>query len=257
MPVGAFVSRSPELIETASLEAVDEFVAEGLITEVVSTIKSGKEATAYLCRGTRKLGAKYAVAKVYHDRTRRNFANDTAYEVGDRLLKGRVARAVANKTDAGRAIHAAVWVDHEFETLSELAYAGIDVPEPYAATEQAILMAYIGDNVGPAPQLRNAQLDAREARGLLDRMLWSIETMLGMNVIHGDLSPFNILYWDGRLWIIDLPQAVDPRFNKRAREFLARDVRNTTDYWKRYAIGVDAEQLTSDLWRRFTYGELG
>ena len=66
--------------------AMEEFLDEGLVTEVLSVIKSGKEAAAYLCRGSRTLGHRYAVAKVYHDRTRRNFANDSVYAGGNSLM---------------------------------------------------------------------------------------------------------------------------------------------------------------------------
>ena len=61
---------------TAEVPAVEEFLSEGLITDVISIIKSGKEASAYLCHAHRSLGAKYVVAKVYHERSRRNFNND-------------------------------------------------------------------------------------------------------------------------------------------------------------------------------------
>jgi hypothetical protein len=39
-------------------------------------------------------------------------------------------------------------VDHEFELLSALNYAGADVPAPFACTEKAVLMEYLGDEDG-------------------------------------------------------------------------------------------------------------
>jgi RIO kinase 1 len=241
------------------LDAIDEFVAEGLVIEVVSVIKSGKEATAYLCRIEESLGAELGVAKVYHPRDRRNFANDSVYEVGKRLLEaqaGREARAVAGKSQAGRAIQSAMWVDHEFEVMSALNYAGLDVPEPYAATERAILMEFVGDKAAPSPQLHHVRLDACEGRRLLERTLWNVEGMLRENHIHADLSPYNVLYDGGRLAIIDIPQAVDPRFHPRGEALLARDVRNMAAYFARQGVTFDHDAWCRDLWSRFVMGQL-
>ena len=43
-----------------------------------------------------------------------------------------------------------------------------------------------------------------------DEKLFAISILLFCDSIHGDLSAFNILYWNGAITIIDFPQAVDP-----------------------------------------------
>lgn len=247
------------MAETISYDAIDEFLAEGLIHDVVSTIKSGKEATAVLCRADPSLETDYVVAKVYHERTKRNFANNAVYEVGDRLLQARggpVARAVAKKTEVGREIQAAMWVDHEFEVMSALNYAGVDIPAPIASTERAILMEFVGEGTDAAPQLQEIRLERYEAENLLGRMLWNIETMLRENCIHGDLSAYNVLYDRGQLAIIDMPQCADPRFNKKARELFERDVRNIASYFKKCGVRFDEERWVAQTWQRFHYSRL-
>lgn len=248
------------MTEIPDIDALDEFIAEGLVRTVLSTIKSGKEATAYLCRAGAALSAPFAVAKVYHERNRRNFANDGVYEVGKRLLDergGRAARAIGNKTAAGREMQSSMWVDHEFEVLSALDYAGVRVPIPYASTERAILMEFVGDRGTPAPQLHSVHLATDEAQAVLDSLLWSIETMLRADIIHGDLSPYNILYKGNvEIVIIDLPQAIDPRFHREAEAYLARDVRNVAAYFQRAGIAFDDERWASERWRRFVLGKL-
>lgn len=242
-----------------TLDAIDEFTSEGLVRDVVATLKSGKEATAYLCEIDAGLGAGLGVAKVYHDRKRRDFSNDGAYEVGKRLLEAvapREARAVANRSSTGRALQGAMWVDHEFELLSDLHYAGVDVPEPYASTERAILMEYVGQELQPAPQLNSIRLDRYEAERLLVRMLWNVETMLANHVIHADLSPYNVLFHRAALRIIDLPQAVDARFHPRAQGFLERDVRNMAAYFRRAGVEFDDAGWVAETWDRYSRGEL-
>ena len=79
-------------------------------------------------------------------------------------------------------------------------------------------MSYIGDEGFAAPQLRSYDVeDADEAEALVDQVLPAIERMLFLNVVHGDLSPYNVLVWEGQVTVIDLPQAVDPRKNRHAR----------------------------------------
>jgi RIO kinase 1 len=73
------------------------------------------------------------------------------------------------------------------------------------------------------------------------------------NVVHGDLSPFNVLYSRGRAVMIDFPQAVDPRMASAARKLLERDISNVVRYFGRYGIDADAQAISDDLWERFRY----
>jgi RIO kinase 1 len=239
-------------IEEEAPSALDEFFSEGAITAVLNIIKTGKEASAYLCRASPSLGAKFAVAKVYHERSRRNFANDSTYAGGRSIMQaipGQVGRALKNKSEFGRNVQGALWVDREFETLFTLRDAGLDVPDVYASTGEAVLMEYIGDGAGAAPQLQHVDLDDGTAREMWPRLLWNIEEMLRHDTVHGDLSPYNVLAWKGRAVIIDFPQAVDPRFSPAAKDLLERDLRNLGRYFGRHGITIDPERLANRLWR--------
>jgi RIO kinase 1 len=241
----------------AELASVEEFFTHGMIDSIIATLKSGKEAATYLCTGGPRLGHDYAVAKVYHDLDRRDFHNDTAYQDGRLILVGQVRRAVEAGTEFGRKANLAMWVDHEFEALSVLQYAGAAVPEPFASTEGAILMEYIGDEDGAAPQLQHVRLTREESESALESLLETVTIFLANNHIHGDLSPFNVLYWKGRPVVIDLPQTVDPRFNRHARELLDRDMANMAKFFARRGVDFDARRWVNTAWQRWRYGELG
>ncbi|MCB8985989.1 MAG: serine protein kinase RIO, partial [Ardenticatenaceae bacterium] len=71
------------------------------------------------------------------------------------------------------------------------------------------------------------------------------------HLIHGDLSAYNILYWDGDIWLIDFPQVVDARANPHAPELLRRDVTRVCEYFARYGVESDPLQLTLDMWRPY------
>ncbi len=234
----------------------DEFFSEGLITDVLIQLKSGKEATVYVCRAAESTGAELLAVKAFHPRQGRGFQNRAAYQRGRVLGDARTRRAVLTKTRFGRQAGEAMWVGHEFEMLRRLSDAGADVPRPLAVSESAILMEYVGDEEGPAPQLQEIRLEREEAGRLLDRLLGNVERFLANNVIHADLSPYNVMIREGRAVIIDFPQAIDPRTNANARDLLARDVDRLCRHFERFGVRTDPMRVSADLWRRFLFAEL-
>jgi RIO kinase 1 len=117
-------------------------------------------------------------------------------------------------------------------------------------------MEFFGDADEAAPQLNRVQLPQAEAGPLFEQIIENIELFLSLNRVHGDLSPHNILYFDGQVRVIDFPQSVDPRFNRNARDLLVRDVANVCRYFAEYGVEANSDLITHDLWRRFTYGLL-
>ena len=231
--------------------------ATGVIVDVLGALKSGKEATVYVCRADKKkTGASLVAAKLYHPRNRRDFRNMVTYDDGRQFLKARVARAVKNKTEFGREAEFGRWIYREWERLNQLHAAGVAVPKPIAVSDGVIVMQYLGDLERPAPQLRDVSLSHGEASSAFRWLLYDIELMLGANVVHADLSPYNILWWKDRATIIDLPQAVDPRFNRDARMLLERDLTNVCEYFARAGVACHPGRIASDLWRRFMRAEL-
>ena len=246
-----FASRASDTTDIAALE---EFVEEGMVNRVLGVVKSGKEATVYRCSGGPQLDRPLLAAKVYHEAGHRTFDQSGQYEQGRWVGSRTVRAAIAAKKELGRQYQSALWVEHEFETLSNLGYAGADVPEVFACTERAILMEFVGDEDGAAPLLQHAGISEAQAAQMFDRVLWNIELWLRENVIHGDLSPFNILYHDGRLIVIDFPQPVDPRTNTSARALLERDISRVTAFFARYGVEAEAGRITNRLWQRFRFG---
>jgi RIO kinase 1 len=229
-------------------EALEPFVADGLIEDVLYPIKSGKEATVYCCRGGRALAHELVAAKVYKERTHRSFRDDSLYREGRVILDSRARRAAGKRTSFGGKVQSALWTGHEWETLKTLHGAGADVPKPLAHSAGAMLLEFIGDADGAAPILKNASIEGSEAEGLLERLLDNVQLWLTWNVVHGDLSPYNVLYTDGAPVVIDFPQAVDPRFNTNAFRLLSRDVENLVRFFARFGVERDSFLLTERYW---------
>ncbi len=254
-----------------SFPGLDDFYGEGWITGEPIVIKSGKEATVYRCPAGPAVGTEFLAAKFYRSRQRRRFQNDAIYQQGraltvgsqeGRLLRGnrrpdkRLLRSLRKKTRAGRGTQYLSWVEAEYQTLTRLHAAGAAVPQPFARSGKAVLMEYVGDHAQPAPLLQHSTLTPAEARRLCEQLLHNVALWLACDRVHGDLSAFNVLYWEGRIKVIDFPQAVNPRENPSSFSLLVRDIENIGQYFGRSGVHVDALEWTTSLWERYLAGEL-
>ncbi|MBI5031124.1 MAG: hypothetical protein HZB51_11395 [Chloroflexi bacterium] len=240
------------------LEYLGPYYEDHYITDVLRQVKGGKEATVYCCLAHSRMETKYIAAKVYRPKMFRTLKNDAEYRQGrtmvdeeNQVLRGRREKlAIKKKSDYGQHLLHDAWLSTEYQMLVALHAAGVDVPKPIAQSGNSILMEYLGDAEMPAPMLNTIKLECDEGRELFDRVLRNIETMLAHNVVHADLSAFNILYWDGDIRIIDLPQAVNPYVNPKAFQMFERDVTRVCQYFHHYGITENPHQLARTLWKR-------
>jgi RIO kinase 1 len=237
-----------ETEEVPTTGPLSSFFADELIVGEPTVVKSGKEATVYCCQAHPRTGKSWLAAKVYRPRQQRSFKNDAVYQVGRTTMDARMDRAIRNKSNTGRAAQFGMWLGHEYSTLSRLHAAGADVPQPFGCAESALLIEYYGQRGHAAPQLINVELPRERARMLFEQLLHNLAIFLDCDRVHGDLSPYNILYWEERLQIIDFPQAVDPLDNPHAFDLLVRDVENVLAYFAPHGILADPYRLALKLW---------
>ncbi len=243
-------------------ELILDFFDRNLITGVVGELKAGKEAQVFVCRADPHTGHGLLAAKVYRPREQRAFRSEAAYLEGrSSLMRGRArassaTRAIERRSRAGRAILSATWVRREYDVLRRLRQAGVQVPEPFAYAEHAVLMQYLGDELQSAPRLVAASLTLEEAGSFRARLLQDVERLLREGLIHGDLSPYNVLVFEGKPWIIDLPQAVDAAVHMDAQGLLRRDIVNLTRHFTRYGFADDGAVHADRLWEDFRRGRI-
>jgi RIO kinase 1 len=229
----------------------EENVYDGIyVEECLSIIKSGKEAAVFLCSAQSHTGLEYVAVKVYKPLEQRSFRNDKVYQQGRYIDDARLRRAYKNKSKAGQKVQYSNWITAEWETMTLLHDAGADVPCPYNAAGSAIVMEYIGDPDAPAEILHNVRLKGDEPERAYNRIIRNIRIQLAAGRVHGDLSPFNILHRDSKIWIIDFPQAVDPYSNRDAFGLLLRDIENINKYFRKYFNPPDPYQTAAKLWEQ-------
>ncbi|NDJ61633.1 MAG: hypothetical protein GYB67_10945 [Chloroflexi bacterium] len=256
------ITYQPSVYESGWLvESLKSFYEQGLITDVLAQVKGGKEATVYRCRANPQTGHELLAVKVYRPRMFRNLRNDKVYREGREIMQieggsvkeneQRTMRALEKRSTFGNQLAHTSWLMHEYSTLQRLHQVGADVPQALAVSDNAVLMAYFGDEQLAAPTLSEVELEPDEAPALFAAVLRNLELMLRHNLVHGDLSAYNILYWDGAVTLIDFPQVIDPGVNSQTQMILARDVERVCDYFSEQGVRCDAEQITRKLWAQF------
>lgn len=241
------------------INSVAPFYRNNVIADVTRLVKGGKEANVYCCEAHPATGLALIAAKLYRPRMLRHLKNDAVYKAGRQLrdeegrqLKGRrVKLALRKKTRFGKQVDIQWWIGNEYQSMTQLYEAGADVPKPVSHSGNAILMAYLGDAIMPAPTLSEISLSPEEARPLFQRVMDNVALMLDNHFVHADLSAYNILYWQGQITIIDFPQLVNARTNPHAFRLLQRDIKRVCQYFGRFGVEANAEELTVNLWQPY------
>ena len=207
-------------------------VEDGLVDEILCQLMSGKEAQVYVVR----CGAAVRCAKVYKEANKRGFKQAVQYREGRKVRNSRQARAMGKRSSYGQKETEEAWVSAEVDALYTLAAAGVRVPEPYGFVDGVLLMELVTDADGnAAPRLNELVLSGAQARDYYARIIAEVVRMLCAGLVHGDLSPFNVLVDSEGPVIIDLPQAVNAAGNNSAGMMLERDVDNMAMYFGRFA----------------------
>ena len=95
------------------------------------------------------------------------------------------------------------------------------------------------------------RLKKEEAKRLYAKVIRNIEIFLSLEMVHADLSAYNIIYWLGDIKVIDMPQTVDGLYNSNAFELLKRDVYNVFNYFARFGVEGNPLDVVFDLWDRY------
>jgi RIO kinase 1 len=212
-------------------------------------LKTGKEADVFLLeRAVPDEGVSVVMAaKRYRGEEHRTFHRSAAYTEGRRTRNSRDTRAMAKKTAHGRSVAAGQWALAEWESLKRLWSHGLPVPYPVQLDGTELLMEWVTHEGDSAPRLAQT----RPARDLLecyfDQVRDALAELARHGIVHGDLSPYNILAAGERLVIIDLPQVVDLVGNPSGPDFLLRDCTNVCTWFRARGLEVDEHDLFGEL----------
>ena len=213
-----------EVFDQATLMVIYELLNSDVLYEVHGVVNAGKEARVYW--GKNKQGKDLAV-KVYLTASAEFRKGMLKYIEGDYRFKG-------VKRDTRSMIFA--WAQKEFRNLEQASRAKVRVPEPIAVKNNVLVMEFIGKDGVNAPSLKEqAPDDPEKVYGVLLTFLRRLYRKA--DLVHGDLSEYNIMMWKGKPVIFDVAQAV-PTSHPMAAFFLRRDLTNVNRFFSRLGVKV-------------------
>jgi RIO kinase 1 len=174
------------------------------------------------------------------------FRNDLIYRDGRKYAKSRDQRAVDRMSGRGKELIKERWVHHEFMIMRRAWNARVSVPYPVGLLDDGFVMDYLGDDESAAPRLRQVRLSPARADTVFGALIDDVARLAGAGIVHADLSPYNVLWWDDRHWLIDFPQAVDVA-SPHGLEFLRRDVSNLVGWFSRHGGIADPDRLVDEI----------
>ena len=224
--------------------------SRGAVDTDLGILKTGKEADVFLLERADPHEPGDGVvmaAKRYRGEEHRNFHRSTAYTEGRRVRNTRDARAMAKKTSHGRSVAAGQWAWAEWTALNRCWELGLPVPYPVQIDGTELLMEWITVAGETAPRLAQTRPEPALLASYFDQMRDFLSGLARHGLVHGDLSPYNVLAAGDRLVVIDLPQMVDLVGNPAGADFLLRDCTNLCQWFRARGLEVDEHALFGDL----------
>ena len=211
------------VFDRSTLMSLHKLMQSGEIETVDYPIARGKE--AHVFHATTNQGP--AAVKIFHT-TNAVFKSLAKYIDGDPRFGGlkRRHRELVK-----------IWVRKEYRNLRRMRKAGIRVPRPRAVLNNVLVMDLIGDDSEPSPRLKDITID--DPKGVFDDLLEMLAVCWQTcDLAHADFSEYNILWYDGEPWVIDVGQAVVSA-HPSSNEFLIRDVTRIVQWINRQGYEVN------------------
>jgi RIO kinase 1 len=220
-----------EVFDTSTLMSIYHMLNTGKILAVHGCIKMGKEACIHLAEAKRGV----VILKIYRIATS-DFRSMWQYLQGD----PRFRNIGGNRREV---IY--TWTSREYRNLVTAQKSGCLCPRPIAVEKNLILMQCVKRKRLPAPRMIDVSLE--EPEPVFESILESYRNLYQKGgLVHGDLSPYNILIGDKGPVLIDFSQGT-VKEGPKATNLLFRDVETLTPYFVKRGVEVDNVELTERI----------
>ncbi|UCF13126.1 MAG: serine protein kinase RIO [Thermoplasmatales archaeon] len=221
-----------EVFDKSTLLSLGKLISDKVIEYLDFPISTGKEANIF--RGVTS-DKKFVAIKIYR-------TSNLTFKHISKYIEGDPRFICANKSR--RAI-IYEWAKKEFKNLKRLKNAKVRVPAPIKKINNILIMEYIGDSEKSAPLLKDVEL--KDPKKLFDELLTFISRMYKRaEMVHADLSAYNILMFKDKPYVIDVGQGVLLE-HPLSFEFLKRDIHNVVQYFSKFGIKEDEKEIFESI----------
>ncbi|KAF4556016.1 Serine/threonine-protein kinase RIO1-like protein [Elsinoe fawcettii] len=236
---------SEQVLDPRTRMILLQLLNRNIVSEINGVLSTGKEANVYHAVNT---PSEDADPQIIHRAIKIYKTSILVFKDRDKYVSGEFRFRKGYNKGSNRAM-VKVWAEKEYRNLKRLHDAGIPCPEPVFLKNHVLVMSFIGDKKGwPAPRLRDANITGSNEeqtdtmKELYIQLLSYVRKMYQIcKLVHADLSEYNLLYHEGRLWMIDVSQSVE-HDHPRSLEFLRMDIKNLTDYFARQGVDTLSER---------------
>jgi RIO kinase 1 len=201
--------------------------SQGLFDDLVSHVSQGKEALIFLARK----GSGQVIVKIYR---LENCDFNQMYSL--LRMDKRYINIKRNKRDI-----IFTWAQREFRNIMR-ARDAIRVPTPIKQFYNILIMEMIGDTE-PARQIKDDL--PLKPKIFFNDIYQQVNKLLESNLIHGDLSQFNILNYNQKPVFIDFSQAVP--IDMMGKELLFRDMDNLIKFFNKHDAKINSLKIRKEL----------
>jgi RIO kinase 1 len=217
-----------EVFDQNTLLTLYKMITKRIIATLDYPISSGKEGNVF--RATDEEGRPLAV-KIYRTSTA-TYKNLTKYITGDPRFR--------NIPKDRRGI-IFLWAQKEYKNLRRMHRLKLQSPEPVKLIKNVLVMEYIGSEKQPAPMIKDVTLsNPTKTFESIKKMMKKL--YLDAQLVHGDLSEYNILVEKNECYLIDVGQSVVLE-HPLSSELLSRDVTNISRYFKKLGVKIHENEL--------------
>ncbi|KAL6097471.1 riok3 [Pungitius sinensis] len=208
-----------------------KMVNAGVLENINGCISTGKESVVFHANGgslEEQPVPQEVVLKVFKT-TLNEFKNRDRYIKDDYRFIDRFSKLNPRKVIR-------LWAEKEMHNLSRMKKAEIPCPEVVLLKKHILVMSFIGRDHVPAPKLKDVQLSSEDMKNAFYQVLHVMQQLYQeCNLVHADLSEYNMLWHEGKVWLIDVGQSVEPT-HPHALEFLFRDCRNVATFFQKRGV---------------------
>ena len=237
---------SEQVLDPRTRMILLQMINRNIISEVNGCLSTGKEANVYHALSSPPDTTSDTLQTPIHRAIKVYKTSILLFKDRDKYVTGEFRFKQGYNKNNNRAM-VKVWAEKEMRNLRRIHGSGIPCPEPIYLRLHVLVMGFLGDRKGvPAPRLKDVELEGDDIEKRWKSLYLQLVGYMRIlyrkcRLVHADLSEYNVLYHEEKLWIIDVSQSVE-HDHPRSLEFLRMDIKNVSDYFQRKGVDTLPER---------------